>query len=303
MTVNTLANKPLNILTFDASSDHCSVSLGVNGGKQYYELLSDTPRSHAQNILPMIDQVLEEAGIRVSDVDLLSLTTGPGSFTGIRISVSVAQGLSYATGIPCLAVSSMQAMSYDFMCDHRKGLNISSGDYVLCALDARMQEVYWALYKYEDTASDIGFTLVECVAPSITPNDEFSSACSKALTLAIDGNAMSSSIMPTNTPQKVFGIGNAWSLFDEDTAQAHNTRKDFSWHFNSSQQPTASGIQQYLKAKAFGVSGKLDHAFLSSIANELKKAENLEPLYLRNEVSWQKRKRIRSESDALFDTL
>lgn len=91
----------------------------------------------------MIDAVLSEAGIGMSELDGLAFTLGPGSFTGIRIGFGVAQGLAFGAGLPVMPVSTLETMAIGAL--HR--FNLQPGEYLLPMLDARMDEVYWALFQ------------------------------------------------------------------------------------------------------------------------------------------------------------
>jgi len=123
----------VNYLALDASTEACSVALQANG-KVYsrYELC---PQSHSLHLLPMIDAVLCEAGIKLAELDGLIFGQGPGSFTGVRIGVGVAQGLAFSANLPVVGVSSLQAMAQQAYIKHDE-------KHVIAAIDARMAEVY-----------------------------------------------------------------------------------------------------------------------------------------------------------------
>ena len=99
------------ILALDASSCSCSAGL-LRGGRVDLEC-SESPRAAARELLPMVDALLKEAGISVADLDLIAVTAGPGSFTGVRIGLGVAQGLGESAGVEVLAVSSMAHVAYE----------------------------------------------------------------------------------------------------------------------------------------------------------------------------------------------
>ncbi|WP_053980300.1 tRNA (adenosine(37)-N6)-threonylcarbamoyltransferase complex dimerization subunit type 1 TsaB [Marinagarivorans algicola] len=124
------------ILAFEASGEQCSVSLSVNHKTQ--TLVSHQPRAHATHLLPFTEQLLAEHQYTLSDVDAIACATGPGSFTGLRIALSVAQGLAYASDKPVISVNSLAAMTVP--------LKESQAALVLPLVDARMDEVYWGAY-------------------------------------------------------------------------------------------------------------------------------------------------------------
>ena len=123
----------MNYLALDASTEACSVALQVNGKIfSRYELC---PQSHSLHLLPMIDAVLNDAGIKLAELDGLIFGQGPGSFTGVRIGVGVAQGLAFSANLPVVGVSSLQAMAQLAYMKHGE-------KHVVAAIDARMSEVY-----------------------------------------------------------------------------------------------------------------------------------------------------------------
>jgi tRNA threonylcarbamoyladenosine biosynthesis protein TsaB len=126
------------ILAIDASSEACSAALLFDN--EVIERSDVVPRKHTELILPMIDKVLSEAGLGLNQLDALAFNRGPGSFTGVRISTSVAQGLSYAVDLPVIPVSGLAAVAQGAWRTTRQ-------DNILVLLDARMHEVYWACYQ------------------------------------------------------------------------------------------------------------------------------------------------------------
>ena len=114
----------MNYLALDASTEACSVALQVNGKIfSRYELC---PQSHSLRLLPMIDDVLNEAGIKLAALDGLIFGQGPGSFTGVRIGVGVAQGLAFSANLPVVGVSSLQAMAQLAYIKHGQRTSCSS---------------------------------------------------------------------------------------------------------------------------------------------------------------------------------
>jgi tRNA threonylcarbamoyladenosine biosynthesis protein TsaB len=100
-------------------------------------------RTHSQSVLPMVQELLREAGITLSDCRAIAFGAGPGSFTGVRTACGVAQGLAFGAGLPVLPLVTLEAMAE--ACRARTG-----SKEVLAVLDARMGEVYWAQYRYLD---------------------------------------------------------------------------------------------------------------------------------------------------------
>jgi tRNA threonylcarbamoyladenosine biosynthesis protein TsaB len=125
------------ILAIDATTEACSVALFCDGEvDQLFEL---APRRHTELILPMVRNLLANAGISMNQLDAIAVDQGPGSFTGVRIGVGVAQGLAFALDKPLIPVSSLAAMAYAAY----QELGVPS---ILSTIDARMSEIYWGLF-------------------------------------------------------------------------------------------------------------------------------------------------------------
>jgi tRNA threonylcarbamoyladenosine biosynthesis protein TsaB len=122
----------MKLLALDTSTEACSVALWLDGeAREQFELASQ----HSERILPMVDGLLAEAGVKLTQLDALAFGRGPGSFTGLRIGAGVAQGLAFGADLPVVPVSSLAALAQG-----------QDADRVLAALDARMQQVYWGAY-------------------------------------------------------------------------------------------------------------------------------------------------------------
>ena len=122
----------MKLLALDTATEVCTVALWLDG-----EVLErfEPGGQHAECILPMVDALLAEAGLVLTQLDALAFGRGPGSFTGLRIGAGVAQGLAFGADLPVVPVSSLAALAQgqDSPC-------------VLTAFDARMQQVYWGAY-------------------------------------------------------------------------------------------------------------------------------------------------------------
>lgn len=128
----------MRILAIDTATEACSVALW-NDGKTgaHFELC---PREHTQRILPLVQQQLSDGGVTLADLDALAFGRGPGSFTGVRIGIGIAQGLALGADLPMIGVSTLMTMAQGAW---RK----TGATRVLAAIDARMGEVYWAEYQ------------------------------------------------------------------------------------------------------------------------------------------------------------
>ncbi|MEH8176920.1 tRNA (adenosine(37)-N6)-threonylcarbamoyltransferase complex dimerization subunit type 1 TsaB [Aeromonas veronii] len=131
----------LKILAVDTATEACSAALLV--GDKLFSRWEEAPRDHTQKILPMVQAVLEDAGISLSDLDAIAFGRGPGSFTGVRIGISVAQGLAFGAGVPLIGISTLAAMA-------QGAYRLDGAEQVLTAIDARMNEVYFGRYELID---------------------------------------------------------------------------------------------------------------------------------------------------------
>ncbi|WP_117233366.1 tRNA (adenosine(37)-N6)-threonylcarbamoyltransferase complex dimerization subunit type 1 TsaB [Vibrio maerlii] len=143
------------ILALDTSTENCSVALLV--GDQCIARSEVAPRDHTKKILPMVDEVLKEAGLTLQDLDALAYGRGPGSFTGVRIGIGIAQGLAFGADLPMIGVSTLKAMAQGSFRQH-------GATTVASAIDARMSEVYWGRFERLENGD---WTEVdeECVIP------------------------------------------------------------------------------------------------------------------------------------------
>ncbi|HDO1330738.1 TPA: tRNA (adenosine(37)-N6)-threonylcarbamoyltransferase complex dimerization subunit type 1 TsaB [Aeromonas veronii] len=131
----------LKILAVDTATEACSAALLV--GDNLFSRWEEAPRDHTRKILPMVQAVLEDAGISLSDLDAIAFGRGPGSFTGVRIGISVAQGLAFGAGVPLIGISTLAAMA-------QGAYRLDGSEQVLTAIDARMNEVYFGRYELLD---------------------------------------------------------------------------------------------------------------------------------------------------------
>lgn len=126
-----------NILALDTSTDACSAALLLNG--RLLQRFKVEPRRHTHLLLPMVEELLAEAGVALTSLDAIAFGRGPGSFAGIRIATGAAQGLALAADLPVVPVSTLKAMAF--------AADEAEGEYLLTALDARMDEVYWCAWQ------------------------------------------------------------------------------------------------------------------------------------------------------------
>ena len=127
----------MRILACDTSNSTCCAGVYDDMKPLAYEL-SMEQKTHSETFMPLVDRIMHEAGIGFDSIDCFAVTTGPGSFTGVRIGVSAVKGMAYASDKPCIEGSTLQSMAYNFLGSHA----------VICAcMDARRSQVYNALFR------------------------------------------------------------------------------------------------------------------------------------------------------------
>ncbi|WP_242521405.1 tRNA (adenosine(37)-N6)-threonylcarbamoyltransferase complex dimerization subunit type 1 TsaB [Tamlana sp. s12] len=128
------------ILNIETATTNCSVALSKNGKTIVLEEDNDKNYSHAERLHVYIDTVLKEGNITAEDLSAISVSKGPGSYTGLRIGVSAAKGLAYALNKPLIAVLTLEALAQQ--------VKAESG-VIVAMLDARRMEVYSAVYDMD----------------------------------------------------------------------------------------------------------------------------------------------------------
>ena len=141
------------ILCIETATKSCSVALAKDG--QLIDLREEVSEqySHSEQLTVFIEQLLQQQGLKVSDLDAIAVSSGPGSYTGLRIGVSTAKGLCYASDIPLISISTLEAMA-QLMKDKHPNKQ-------LCPMiDARRMEVYCALFG-TDQQTDVEAKVID----------------------------------------------------------------------------------------------------------------------------------------------
>lgn len=228
----------MKFLALDTSTEACSVALALDG--QILALDEVCPQQHSKRILPMVQQLLADAGVSLHQFDGIIFGRGPGSFTGVRIGVSVAQGLAFGADLPVFGVSTLAAMA-------QAAAVQQNATEVIAAIDARMAEVYIAAYALDEAG------LMQAITPEIAAKP---AALPEVLTLL-------------SFTSQLLGVGTGWQTYPQALQQLAPALIADSILYPSAQfmLPFASRAWQ-------------QQLFVS--------AEQAEPVYVRDEVTWQK---------------
>jgi tRNA threonylcarbamoyladenosine biosynthesis protein TsaB len=174
----------LKILAVEMSSDRGSVAM--MSGSEIDETIIEDPREQTRTVLAIIDRLLARAAVGLRDLDAIAFGRGPGSFTGIRIAVTVAQGLALASGRSLVTVSSLAALA-------QRAYRVERATRSLVCIDARMGEVYWGVFAIESgLATPLGDERID------RPDDVVGKDASRA-----------------------FGVGNGFAAYPEALARTH----------------------------------------------------------------------------------
>tara|TARA_R110002095_G_scaffold16649_2_gene19919 strand:+ start:2658 stop:3326 length:669 start_codon:yes stop_codon:yes gene_type:complete len=222
----------MKILAIETATEACSAALDIDDSCTHRFQVS--PRRHTELILPMIDDLLREADIQTKDLDAISFGQGPGAFTGVRIAVGVIQGLAFAHDTPVIPVSSLNALAQHYADEHT---------HVATAIDARMQEIYWGLFK----KNDLGLMQKIVEEKVCSPSDVSSPSI---------GNW--------------FGVGSGWNTYSEELQTQFNQNLT---GFNGDVFPSAKDIialakPAYLEGKAIPVEEAMPVYLRNKVVNK-----------------------------------
>ncbi|MCT4566337.1 MAG: tRNA (adenosine(37)-N6)-threonylcarbamoyltransferase complex dimerization subunit type 1 TsaB [Maledivibacter sp.] len=146
----------MKILAIDTSSLVASVAV-MNEEKLFGEYTINSGLTHSQKLMPIIDQLLSSLELSMKDIELIAVSRGPGSFTGVRIGIATVKGLAHGWNIPVVGVSSLEGLAY----------NIKYGNDLICPImDARRNQVYTGVYKW------VNYNLIDIVKEAPLSIDE-----------------------------------------------------------------------------------------------------------------------------------
>lgn len=178
------------ILNLETATTVCSVSLGKDG-----QLLAfkehNGDYSHSENLTLFIEDVLQQAHVKLADIDAIAVSKGPGSYTGLRIGVSTAKGLCYSLNKPLIAINTLQHLSLS-VSKNPKSKILSPNSFLCPMIDARRMEVYCAIY-------DASNKEIKATAAEIIDENSFSDLLEKNQVLFFgDGAEKCKSILSQN---------------------------------------------------------------------------------------------------------
>ncbi|WP_159521608.1 tRNA (adenosine(37)-N6)-threonylcarbamoyltransferase complex dimerization subunit type 1 TsaB [Sunxiuqinia indica] len=184
------------ILNLESSTEVCSVSIAENG-KMIDYIESHEGQNHAQKLSVFTDELLRRNQLTYRQLHAVAVSKGPGSYTGLRIGVSLAKGLCYANQIPLIAVSPLQSMSHHVSSNLKKYKLNKADNLLFCPMiDARRMEVYTALYNHEHQP-------IESVSATIIDRESFHNLLDKQ-PIAFFGNGSAKCQSAIDHPNAIF---------------------------------------------------------------------------------------------------
>ena len=168
-----MSNSSPVFLLIETSTEVCSVALS-RGNRLLNQKISREPKAHARVVAPMVQQVLQESGITLDGCSAVVVSEGPGSYTGLRVGVSLAKGLCFGSGLPMISVGSIELLAQLALEKGKEKYNYF--DFIVPMLDARRMEVYCAVYDSEAK-------LLSEVEAKIIDQKSFSGYLEKGVTL------------------------------------------------------------------------------------------------------------------------
>ncbi len=234
----------MTILALETSTEAFSIALEHSG--QRYSHFEIAPRKHGDLLLPTVDRLLQEASCSIEDVKQVVYGCGPGAFTGVRIAVSAAQGLALGVDANLIGVSSLQNLAL-------QAFEKTSANLAIVAMDARMGEVYFAVFRRSESESGMLFpelvTEQQVVAPeSLSP-------------------------MTVSDSESIVAIGSGWNEYGTQLRQTLSVSPEFSLFDLFPDANTAITLSKH-----------------SSLQCSAHQPEEAVPLYLRNNVAKKSQK-------------
>lgn len=231
------------ILAIDTATEACSVALHIDDHiHSHFEVC---PQQHSQRILPLVDELLSQANITLKSIDGLAFGRGPGSFTGVRIGIGIAQGLAFGVGVPVIPISNLHIIAQGAV------RRLPTAGRIAVAIDARMNEVYFAQYEVKDGMA-IALTEESVMSP----------------------NTLVESLEASDVP--MLAVGTGWQAYQTVFSTLIDSGKLLDTAFDDDDAHLPNAVDMLAIAQKMFVCG------------ETVKATEAEPVYVRNTVTWKK---------------
>ena len=189
----------MKILSIDTASDLCTVAV-LEDENCIKEIIVDDARNHSEKIMPVIEQALSETNLNLKDINLFVCDKGPGSFTGIRIGVGTVLAFQDTLNKPCVGISSLEALAYNF-----------KQDGIICSLiDAKNNNVYFGLFELKNNE----YTQLDNLDfKTIDETIEILKSCTSPITFVGDGAITHKNLLETNFENCLFAEKNSLSSY------------------------------------------------------------------------------------------
>lgn len=250
----------MRLLAIDSATEFCSVAL--SNKDQVLSRGEELPRQHSQALLPYVDELLTEAGVTLKELDGIVVSQGPGSFTGVRIGASIAQGLAFSQNLPMVQVSTLAAMA-------QACYRLHGATHVVAAIDARMGEVYFGTYHLVDGLMVLQGEEVVCAPHEVQLYGRASTDGAQQGTFPVEVQG-TFPVEDTGT-RTWMTCGTGWETYGEALTAALATVT-----LVESQVRLPDATDMLALARPVFAAGRAIVAM------------DLSPNYLRNEVTWQK---------------
>lgn len=189
----------MKILSIDTASDLCTVAI-LEGKECLKTLIVNDSRNHSEKIMPVIEQVLKETNLNIKDIDLIVCDKGPGSFTGIRIGVATVLAFHDVLQIPCVGISSLEALAY----------NVKKDSLICSLIDAKNNNIYFGLFKLENNEytqlDNFSFKTIDEVV-------DFLKQYNSPITFVGDGSIVHNELLKNNFQNCIFTNENNLSSY------------------------------------------------------------------------------------------
>lgn len=189
----------MKIFSIDTASDLCSVAV-LEDKNCVKEIIVNDARNHSEKIMPVIEQALQETNLSLKDINLFVCDKGPGSFTGIRIGVGTVLAFQDSLNIPCVGISSLEALAY----------NVKQDGLICSLIDAKNNNVYLGLFKLENNEYfQLGNLEFKTIDEAISILKEYNSP----ITFVGDGAVTHKDLLKTNFEKYSFAEKNDLSSY------------------------------------------------------------------------------------------